>query len=140
MTRARAEAAAPKVAVAEKAALDPARKPVPAPAPGGGWVAERSCEAFEGLPVLNDRLPVTMIGDEFVIEKGTPGQPGYNSVRGKPAPDGWLALTGYAIGLTGALRGQGGSASFSGRFDGNRYEAQGRLGRRACTLTIYRQP
>ncbi len=106
---------------------------------GGAWIAQRSCEAFEELSVINDVIPVARQGDEFILERGREGQPGFLSVRGKPDPDGTLMLSGTIISAAAKFRGQRSGAFFKGRLVNDRYELQGRQGRRACTLTLQRR-
>jgi hypothetical protein len=110
---------------------------LPASRSGKEWTANRTCDEFQGFRPLVDAVPVDVSGDNFTLEMGQPGNPGYFVLRGKRASDGMLALNGEFVGMGGRQ----GPASFEGRFDGGRYEAKGRIGLRPCTLTIIqRQP
>jgi hypothetical protein len=66
------------------------------------------------------------------------GEPGSWGVRGAPAADGTLKLVGSGISGQERSRGKPYEASFEGRFEGDHYRASGRLGARACTLSIAR--
>jgi adenylate cyclase len=99
------------------------------------WSAQRNCDAFREAPALKDSLPVNVRGDEFAVERGASGRPGYFSAQGKRAADGSMALAGVFF---SGRRGEESPVQFQGRFDGERYEAKGRMGMRPCTLTISR--
>ena len=100
------------------------------------WLAQRSCEPFRQLPALQDRVPVRVQGDEFSLERGQPGNPGHFSIRGMRAADGSMALEGTVM----TRREGAGEAPvrFTGRFEGERYQATGTMGMRPCSLTISR--
>jgi len=98
----------------------------------GTWFAQRNCEAFRDLPALKDSLPVQVRADEFVVERGAPGSQGHFSAQGKRAADGSMAL----VGVFTSRQGSQGPVEFQGRFDGERYEAKGRMGMRPCTIAI----
>lgn len=105
--------------------------------PDSAWVAQRICESFENLREFTDTVPVNVSGDHFMLEKGMSGQPGYILLQGRRAADGSMTLQGsFVSGRTGREV----TARFQGRFDGESYEAKGRMGPRQCTLTIVRRP
>jgi serine/threonine-protein kinase len=104
----------------------------------GAWTATRACDAYEEMPSRVQSWRMTVSGGEFVIERGTPGQPGYNQARGKPGDDGSLVLSGNGVSDTKRALGNTYSVFFQGRFDGDRFVLKGSLGQRACTLVIAR--
>ncbi len=104
----------------------------------GQWTATRSCEAFMELPATVDRFAVTVNKGEFVLERGQPGQPGYNLVRGRPADDGSLVLTGTGISRQPQYLGREYAAYLEGRFDGERFVLKGKYGRRGCSIVFAR--
>lgn len=107
-----------------------------AAAAGSAWLAQRSCEPFRQLPAVQDRVPVRVQGDEFTLERGQRGNPGHFSIRGVRAADGSMALEGTVL-----TRREGAGelpARFTGRFEGERYQATGTMGMRPCSLTISR--
>jgi len=138
LSKAREEAEAlrrrgPESAGAARSLATEAKIAAPA-ASSGTWVAQRNCEAFRELPALKDSLPVHLRGDEFSVERGTPGSPGYFSAQGKRAADGSMALAG----VFASRQGNEAPVQFQGRFEGERYEAKGRMGMRPCAITISR--
>jgi serine/threonine-protein kinase len=104
----------------------------------GAWTATRACDAYEELPSRVQSWRMTVSGGEFVIERGTPGQPGYNQARGKPGDDGSLVLSGNGVSDTKRALGNTYSVFFQGRFDGDRFVLKGSLGKRSCTLVLAR--
>jgi len=104
----------------------------------GAWTATRSCEAFEEFPPQVQNWQLSVKGGEFVVERGKPGQPGHNLVRGRPSGDGNLVLSGTGINSAQRLRGKPYAVFFEGRLDGDRFVMKGRLGERACTLVLAR--
>jgi len=104
----------------------------------GAWTATRSCDAFEEFPAQMQNWAFTVKGGEFVVERGTAGQPGHNLGRGRPGDDGGLVLSGTGINSAQRLRGKPYPVFFEGRFDGDRFVMKGRLGERACTLVLAR--
>jgi class 3 adenylate cyclase len=115
-------------------ALQTEAKASAAAAGASTWFAQRNCEGFRDLPALKDSLPVQVRADEFVVERGAPGSQGHFSAQGKRAADGSMAL----VGVFTSRQGSQGPVEFQGRFDGERYEAKGRMGMRPCTITITR--
>ena len=104
----------------------------------GAWTATRACDAYEELPSRVQSWRMTVSGGEFVIERGTPGQPGYNQARGKAGDDGSLVLSGNGVSDTKRTLGNTYSVFFQGRFDGDRFLLKGSLGQRSCTLVLAR--
>jgi hypothetical protein len=128
-----AAAEAPRVAVATQA-------PGPAPARGyeGSWRALIACEAFEGSNPFTEALPISVSGGAFVVERGVAGQPGSYQARGAPDRDGRLLLSGSGIARLQQYYGKPYPVLFDGKFEDDRYEGSGGLGRRKCVLTISR--
>ncbi|MGH8703103.1 MAG: adenylate/guanylate cyclase domain-containing protein [Burkholderiales bacterium] len=104
----------------------------------GTWRAVIACEPFEQAGPLTERLPVSVTDNAFVVERGVPGQPGSFWVRGVPDVDSRLQLLGSGIAGMPQYLGKRYSAVFDGKFEGDRYEGNGRLGPRKCVLTISR--
>ncbi|HET7766985.1 MAG TPA: serine/threonine-protein kinase [Burkholderiales bacterium] len=115
----------------------PAQRP-PAPRYDGAWTATRACDAYEELPSRVQSWRMSVSGGEFVIERGTPGQPGYNQARGKPGDDGSLVLSGNGVSDTKRSMGNTYNVFFQGSFDGDRFVLKGTLGQRTCTLVLAR--
>jgi serine/threonine-protein kinase len=121
-------------------AAKPAQENAPAPSRyDGAWTATRSCDAYEELPARVSSWKLNVAGGEFVLERGAPGQPGYNQARGKPGDDGSLVLSGKGISDTKRTLGNTFSVFWEGRFDGERFVLKGALGQRACTLVLARR-
>ena len=78
-------------------------------------------------------------GGEFMVERGAKGQPGYNIVQGRPAPDGTLVLTGAGIGNQAAGRGQHFEVRLAGRWTGDRFVLKGGWGGRVCDAEVVRR-
>ena len=104
----------------------------------GNWVATFACAAFKQIPAGTFMSRVTVRGDEFVVEPGVRGQPGYWHVSGRPASDGSLVLTGMFMSRTSAPLATEGQARFNGRLVGDRFVLDGRFGPRGCSLTMAR--
>jgi len=104
----------------------------------GAWTVTRACDAYEELPSRVTSWRMNVAGGEFVIERGTPGQPGYNQARGKAGDDGSLVLSGNGVSDSKRTIGNTFNVFFQGRFDGDRFVLKGSLGQRACTLVIAR--
>jgi len=104
----------------------------------GAWTATRSCNAYEELPSRVTSWKMNVTGGEFVVERGTPGQPGYNQARGKPGDDGSLVLSGNGVSDTRRTLGNTYIVFMQGRFDGERFVLNGTLGQRSCTLVLSR--
>ena len=104
----------------------------------GAWTATRSCDAYEELPSRVTSWKMNVAGGEFVVERGTPGQPGYNQARGKPGDDGSLVLSGNGVSDTRRTLGNTFTVFLQGRFDGERFVLKGTLGQRSCTLVLTR--
>jgi len=138
------EKSQPKMAEPLAAAVSPAPAVTPKPPAGtasgydGNWTATRSCEPFEEFPSQVQSWQFTASGSEMILTRGQPGEPGYMTLRGKPASDGSLILAGNAISGAARFRGKETPAYFEGRYDGERFVLKGHVGRRACTLVLAR--
>ncbi|MEE9250406.1 MAG: adenylate/guanylate cyclase domain-containing protein [Alphaproteobacteria bacterium] len=104
----------------------------------GQWAVTRSCEAFRNRPAFVDRFAATVSKGELLVERGQRGHPGYQNLRGKPAKDNSLVLTGIFTPGRPRYPGQEAPAYFEGRFDGERFTLKGRYGKRGCSLVIAR--
>ncbi len=104
----------------------------------GAWTVTRSCDAYEELPARVSSWKLSVAGGEFVLERGAPGQPGYNQARGKPGDDGSLVLSGKGVSDTKRTLGNTFIVFWEGRFDGERFVLKGALGQRPCTLVLAR--
>jgi class 3 adenylate cyclase len=103
------------------------------------WTATRICQPFQEFGASYEQIAVLLRGDEFIVERGLEGQPGFMSVRGRPSADGMLMLSGKVISGAAAFRGQVVGAFFEGNLVNEHYELKGRMGNRACTLTLQRR-
>jgi class 3 adenylate cyclase len=106
---------------------------------GNDWVATRICQPYHEFGTSYEQLPVLISGDEFIVERGQEGRPGFMSVRGRPRADGTLTLSGKLISGAAASRGRVAGAFFEGSVVNERYELKGQIGERACTLTLERR-
>jgi predicted Ser/Thr protein kinase len=104
----------------------------------GPWKGSISCDALEDTGPFTSPVSVAVNDATFVLERGKRDQPGYFMLRGTPDPDGRLQLLGTGISGMPKYRGKPYNAGFNGRFDGERYDAPGRLGSRNCVLSISR--
>ena len=104
----------------------------------GAWTVTRSCDAFEEFPPQVTSWKLTVSDGEFVITRGTPGQPGYNLAKGRPGEDGSLVLSGNGIGSSKRYVGAPHPVFFQGRLEGDRFVLKGALGERSCTLVLAR--
>jgi tRNA A-37 threonylcarbamoyl transferase component Bud32 len=104
----------------------------------GLWKGSISCDALENTGPFTTAVSVALNDDVFVLERGKRDQPGYFILRGTPDPDGRLQLLGTGISGMANYRGKPFNAGFMGKFDGDRYEAPGRLGARQCVVSIAR--
>ena len=132
-----AAAKAAQDALAAKAAQDAAAKAAAAPAAeasrnDGSWVMTQQCSANQFSPGFTRSADFVVRGGEFTIERGAPGQPGYNITRGRPSADGTLVLAGNGIGSQGRGTGQPFEIRLDGRWTGDRYVLRGTWGGRLC--------
>jgi tRNA A-37 threonylcarbamoyl transferase component Bud32 len=104
----------------------------------GAWTVTRSCDAFEEFPPQVTNWKLTVSNGEFVITRGSPGQPGYNQAKGRPGEDGSLVLSGNGIGSSVRYVGKPHPVFFQGRLDGERFVLKGALGDRTCTIVLAR--
>ena len=115
---------------------------VPAAAPSrryaGRWAAAFSCPASEERPAFNPNVRFSVTDDTFVVQYGERDQPGSFRLHGIAEPDGRLQFVGVGVSRRRQSFGQAYNSEFEGKFDGERYEATGHLGRFKCALTISR--
>ena len=116
----------------------PKAQPAAASRYDGAWTVTRSCDAFEEFPSQVTSWKLSVRDGEFIVGGGTPGQPGFNQARGKPAEDGSLVLLGTGVGSSKRYLGKPHPVFFEGRFDGERFVLKGALGVRNCTLVLAR--
>jgi class 3 adenylate cyclase len=138
-TRADSERAAAASAARSGPVVEPPAAPVPiASNYDGVWSAARTCSAYKDMAAFSDTVSVSVAHGEFVLEHGTPGQPGYILLRGMPDAGGSLALRGGAIAGHPSIRGKPIPASFEGRREDDRFVLNGGMGQRKCTLVLRR--
>ena len=99
-------------------------------------IARRTCEPFEELPAFSNTIQVRVLNGEIVIERGTPGTPGYTFISGRPSQDGHLVLAGIVVAAAKRLRNEQLVARFEGTYRDGQYELTGVHGVRRCTMTI----
>jgi class 3 adenylate cyclase/Skp family chaperone for outer membrane proteins len=104
----------------------------------GTWRAVIACGAFEQAGPWTATLPISVSDNVFVVERGVPDKPGFIRLSGAPGKDGRLQLLGSGISSIPKYLGSRYAAAFDGKFEGERYEGDGRLGTRKCLLTISR--
>jgi class 3 adenylate cyclase len=105
----------------------------------GAWLMALQCSANRFSSGFTRHADFTVRGGEFVVERGAKGQPGYNIVQGRPAPDGTLVLTGTGIGGQGGGRGLPFEIRLVGRWTGDRFVLTGGWAGRNCDVEIARR-
>jgi class 3 adenylate cyclase len=141
----RAKVAAPPPPVAApvapptKEAVPPAKAALAPTSYDGPWNVHQQCAALPGSPAFKRDTPIVVLGGEFFIQRGKPGEPGSGSLRGKPEPDGTLVLTGTGIsGIQGSY-GNPFNSRFEGAWTGDRFRLKGLIGSRPCLFELSRQ-
>jgi len=129
--------AANEASAAKAAAVSPAASA--ASRNDGQWVMSQQCSANQFSPGFSRDASFMARDGEFTIERGTPGQPGYNITRGRPSVDGTLVLAGNGIGNQGRGAGQPFEIKLDGRWTGDRYVLRGTWGGRLCDVTVVRR-
>jgi hypothetical protein len=132
------EAASLKAANEAKAAAVPVAASA-ASRNDGAWVMSQQCSANQFSPGFTRNADFVARDGEFTIERGAPGQPGYNITRGRPSADGTLVLTGNGLGNQGRGTGQPFDIRLDGRWTGDRYVLRGTWGGRLCDVTVVRR-
>ncbi|NDP44014.1 MAG: hypothetical protein GZ089_15070, partial [Aromatoleum sp.] len=104
----------------------------------GAWVATYKCSAVNRAPPFTRSGGIVVRGGEFTVERGVPGQPGYDIASGRPAADGTLVMTGNGISPLPFAYGRRYDIRFDGRWTGDRFVLQGAFGARTCEVEIAR--
>jgi hypothetical protein len=100
------------------------------------WIGNITCSALEEYDGFTFPVEVSATGDGFTVTRGVADQPGFFTLGGVPEANGRLELIGNGIAAVPKYRGNPYSAEFNGRFEGDRYQAPGRLGARKCVISI----
>ena len=116
------------------AAADPQRDKAAA-----AWIATLHCDAFRGSQELFGEVPVRFLDGEFVVERRPEGIGGHFVLRGRPASDGRLQLTGSVVAPRGRMRGEELPVQLDGTLEQGRYVTRGTLGARPCEIDIARR-
>ncbi len=142
--KAQADAAAAQSQAAQEAAAAKAAA-VASPQPSanassydGAWVATYKCSAVGPAPPWTRSAGIVVRDSEFMVERGVPGQPGYDIASGRPAADGTLIMAGNGISGLPSSYGRRYDIRFDGRWTGGRFVLQGTLGARTCDVEIAR--
>jgi hypothetical protein len=116
----------------------PPKSPPPVPALNDSHrgLAILSCGPFDELPAFTTAIPVRVLNDEIVVEKGKPEKPGYVLVHGRPSPEGRLVLDGMIVAAAKRFRGQQTRVRYEGAYREGTYELVGFHGLRRCTMAI----
>jgi class 3 adenylate cyclase len=153
-SRAKAAAAPPAVAVSPapakkdavppatpqpSAALPPAKAALASTSYDGAWNVRQQCASLPGSPAFTRDTPIVVLGGEFYIQRGKPGEPGSGSLRGKPEADGTLVLTGSGISGVPSSYGNAFTSRFEGAWTGDRFRLKGAIGTRPCLFELSRQ-
>ena len=104
----------------------------------GAWVATYKCSAVGPAPPWTRSAGIVVRDSEFMVERGVPGQPGYDIASGRPAADGTLMMAGNGISGLPSSYGRRYDIRFDGRWTGGRFVLQGTLGARTCDVEIAR--
>ena len=75
---------------------------------------------------------------EFAVERGVPGEPGFNTARGRVAVDGTLVMIGNGISPGQTSYGRRFDIRYEGRWTGDRFVLHGIFGARSCEVEITR--
>ena len=134
----RAQAAA-EANRAKAAPPPPARPAVAATSYDGAWNVRQQCASVQGSPPFNREATIIVTTGEFVLVRGKPGEPGWGELRGKPAADGTLVLSGGGISAVPASYGAPFDSRFDGAWTGDRFRLKGRLGARPCLIELERR-
>jgi class 3 adenylate cyclase len=110
--------------------------PIPALTDAHRGLAILSCEPFDELPAFTTAIPVRVLNDEIVVEKGKPEKPGYVLVHGRPSSEGRLVLDGMIVAAAKRFRGQQTRVRYEGAYREGTYELVGFHGLRRCTMAI----
>jgi len=142
-SRAKVAAAPPPAAAspapAKKDAVPPAKAALASTNYDGAWNVHQQCASIPGSPAFKRDTPIVVLGGEFYIQRGKPGEPGSGSLRGKPEPDGTLVLTGSGISGVPGNYGTPFTSRFEGAWTGDRFRLKGVLGSRPCLFELSRQ-
>jgi len=104
----------------------------------GMWNVNQQCAGLPGSPAFKRDTTIAVLGGEFFIQRGKPGEPGSGSLRGKPEADGTLVLTGSGIsGIQGSY-GNPFNSRFEGAWTGDRFRLKGLIGSRPCLFELSR--
>ena len=104
----------------------------------GAWVATYNCSAVGPAAPFTRSGEIVVRAGEFKIERGVPGEPGYNVASGRPAPDGTLVMTGSGVSPLQFAYGKRFDIRFEGRWTGDRFVLRGPFGERSCEVDIAR--
>lgn len=144
-SKAAADASPPKP-TSPPAAPPPAQLASAAPPPSptrphvdGAWTVLQHCSAVGNAPPFQRAGETVVVDGEFVLERGKPGEPGYQRLRGKPTPDGALTLTGTAISALPRNLGETFDVRYEGLWTGDRFELRGKFGNRTCRIELARK-
>jgi hypothetical protein len=103
-------------------------------------VATQQCSAVGNAPPFQRSGEIVLRDGEFVLERGTPGEPGYQRVQGRPTPEGALVLAGVALSALPRTLGMPMDVRYEGMWTGDSFELRGKLGNRTCRLELARKP
>jgi hypothetical protein len=82
-------------------------------------------------------LEIIVRGGEFKVERGVPGEPGYDISSGRPTANGTLVMTGNGVSPLPFAYGKQ-YDRFEGRWTGDRFLLRGDSGARGCDVEIAR--
>jgi len=104
----------------------------------GVWISRLTCDPWEGAPSVVRDAHGEIRNGEVTLGWGRQGEPGFNTLSGRVADDDRLLLAGHGISGLAKYRGQPYRSRFQGQFSSGRFEMNGTLGRRPCTITLQR--
>jgi adenylate cyclase len=143
-SQAQAERAAAEKAQREAQAAAAAKPPEqlaalpPAARYDGDWHGEFKCGPSKLNPPFNVQRRLSVKNGVAIFERGNPNTPGWSRSVGNVGADGGVRLIGEGIsGLTNE-NAQRFDISITGRFDKQRFSADGKFGARQCTLELTR--
>jgi len=105
----------------------------------GPWLATFTCPAYRDRPASKPAISFSVAGHAFKLQYREPGQPGSFHLEGAPTPAGVLKLSGGGISNVKDYYGESYGATFNLKFEGERFEGNGRFGGRECTVSIARR-
>jgi class 3 adenylate cyclase len=102
----------------------------------GVWRGDYRCAQLRQNPAFSSPRSMSVENGVVVFQSGTPGTPGWYRAEGRIRDDGQVVLLGKGISPLADALGTEYALSLSGRFNGDRFQAEGKSGPRDCALDL----